>query len=612
MKDFTINSCARANAQAQNALSIERARKRTTLPAKVVAVALTATLALGSTPALVYAATTQADATTTASSTSTTSSASGNGDVAPSMPSDGAQGVGAPPSGGGPGGGADTMSFDYTGSYTGTLTADGTTVSSSGESIAATDADVNAVLAENGGTLTLEGSTLSKSGDDTNGDNCNFYGLNSVLLSVGEDSTAYASNANLSATSEGSNGIFATDSGTVYASGGSISTTAGNSRGLDATYDGTIVADGIYITTQGDHSAGIATDRGGGNISANDMTISTAGSGSPVLYSTGDIEVDNVKGSASGSQIAGMEGLNSIMISNSTLSSTITKATASDPVADGVIIYQSTSGDAESSTGERALFQATDSTLSSAIESGAMFYVTNTSADVVLSNTTLDFDSSAANLLLAAGNDSNNWGSAGSNGATLSFTGIGETMSGAIQADTISQANVYLLDSTNWTGAASIVDNANATSTKDDNLTINVDATSAWTVTADSTVSNLNVASGGKVVDTAGKTVSIVDASGTTLVSGDSDITVVVTGSYGTTVETSDASSVRSANIDRGGAFDTYFKTGFSQTTGTNTGAPTTTVSADTNAALAQSAFTSDDAGNNPLIAFWNWLASLF
>lgn len=611
MKDFTINSCARANAQAQNALSIERARKRTTLPAKVVAVALTATLALGSTPALVYAATTQADTTTTASSTSTASSTPGNGDVAPSMPSDGAQGAGAPPSGGGGPGGADTMSFDYTGSYTGTLTADGTTVSSSGESIAATDADVNAALAENGGTLTLEGSTLSKSGDDANGDNCNFYGLNSVLLSVGEGSTAYASNVNLSATSEGSNGIFATDSGTVYASGGSISTTAGNSRGLDATYDGTIVADGIDITTQGDHSAGIATDRGGGNISANDMTISTAGSGSPVLYSTGDIEVDNVKGSAYGSQIAGMEGLNSIMISNSTLSSTITKATASDPVADGVIIYQSTSGDAESTTGERALFQATDSTLSSAIESGALFYVTNTSADVVLSNTTLDFDSSAANLLLAAGNDSNNWGSAGSNGATLNFTGIGETMSGAIQADTISQANVYLLDSTNWTGAASIVDNANATSTKDDNLTINVDATSTWTITADSTVSNLNVVSGGKVVDTAGKTVSIVDTSGTTLVSGDSDITVVVTGSYGTTVETSDASSVRSANIDRG-AFDTYFKTGFSQTTGTTTGAPTTTVSADTNAASAQSAFTSDDAGNNPLIAFWNWLASVF
>ena len=598
MKDFTINSCARANAEAQNALSIERARKRTTLPAKVVAVALTATLALGSTPALVYAATTQADATTTSSSTSTVSSAPSTGDVPPSMPSDGAQGAGAPPSGGGPGGGADTMSFDYTGSYTGTLTANGTAVSSSGESIAATDADVNAALVENGGTLTLEGSTLSKSGDDTNGDNCNFYGLNSVLLSVGEGSTAYASNVNLSATSEGSNGIFATDSGTVYASGGSISTTAGNSRGLDATYDGTIVADGIDITTQGDHSAGIATDRGGGNISANDMTISTAGSGSPVLYSTGDIEVDNVKGSASGSQIAGMEGLNSIMISNSTLSSTITKATASDPVADGVIIYQSTSGDAESTTGERALFQATDSTLSSAIESGALFYVTNTSADVVLSNTTLDFDSSAANLLLAAGNDSNNWGSAGS-------------MSGAIQADTISQANVYLLDSTNWTGAASIVDNANATSTKDDNLTINVDATSTWTVTADSTVSNLNVVSGGKVVDTAGKTVSIVDTSGTTLVSGDSDITVVVTGSYGTTVETSDASSVRSANIDRG-AFDTYFKTGFSQTTGTTTGAPTTTVSADTNAASAQSAFTSDDAGNNPLIAFWNWLASVF
>jgi hypothetical protein len=103
--------------------------------------------------------------------------------------------------------------------------------------------------------------------------------------------------------------------------------------------------------------------------------------------------VDNVTGTASGSQIAGMEGLNTILIRNSQLSSTLTGATASDPIADGVILYQSTSGDAESATGEAATFQAVDSTLTSAIQSGAMFYVTNTTANVVLSGTTLDFDS---------------------------------------------------------------------------------------------------------------------------------------------------------------------------------------------------------------------------
>ena len=138
----------------------------------------------------------------------------------------------------------------------------------------------------------------------------------------------------------------------------SITTSAGNSRGLDATYGGTILADTLDISTQGNHSAGVATDRGGGNISLTNSTIKTAGSGSPLLYSTGDIELNNVTGSSSGSQIAGMEGLNTILINNSTLESTQSGKTASDPIADGIIIYQSTSGDAEAVTGKTATFQA--------------------------------------------------------------------------------------------------------------------------------------------------------------------------------------------------------------------------------------------------------------
>ena len=462
---------------------------------------------------------------------------------------DGAPGGGQ--GGGQPGGmgGANTMTFDYSGSYSGAVTADADSVSADSATYEATEADVNAALAQNGGALALTGVTLSKSGDDTNGDNCNFYGLNSILLAVGEGSTATIQNSSLSATSEGSNGIFATDNATVLAKNVSIDTTAGNSRGLDATYGGTILAGDVTISTQGDHCAGVATDRGGGNISVEGGDISTAGSGSPLLYSTGDVEVKNVKGTSTGSQLAGMEGLNTILIKDSTLESTITSKTASDPVANGVIIYQSTSGDAEASTGSTATFQAVNSTLKSAIESGSMFYLTNTSADVVLKNTALDFNSSKAMLLYAAGNDSNSWGSAGSNGATVKFTGIQQELTGDVVADTISSINLYLSEGTIWTGSARIEENA-AGSTSEAPITVNVDDNSAWVVTGNSTVSNLNVASGAKVVDADGKTVTIV-AGGQTVVAGDSSYTITVTGSYSTSYDGASAGTVTEDEIDR-------------------------------------------------------------
>ena len=507
---------------------------------------VTGALVLSLIPTGAFAA--ESDTSSSASSSSqgtTSSSPAPNGGTAPG---------GAPPSddagSGGPGG-ANTMTFDYNGSYSGVLTADGESVSSEGESSSATDAGQNVALAQNGGILAITNGSLDKSGDDTNGDSCNFYGLNSILLGVGTGSQINVSSSRLNANSEGSNAIFATDGATVYANDDAITTSAGNSRGLNATYGGTIVANKMDISTQGDHSASVATDRGGGDISLTDSSLQTAGSGSPLLYSTGDIEVNNVTGTATGSQIAGMEGLNTILINNSTLESTITDKTASDPIADGIIIYQSTSGDAESTTGEAASFQAANSTLRSAISSGSMFYLTNTTASIVLSNTTLDFDSSAANLLQAEGNDSNGWGTAGSNGATVTLTGIGQTLRGTISADTISSVTAYLTEGSIWTGAATIIENASATSTSDAPISVDVDGTSTWVVSADSTLTNLTVAEGGKVVDGDGNAVTIVDASGNVLVRGTSDVTVTVRGSYSTSYDASGAGALATETIDR-------------------------------------------------------------
>lgn len=467
------------------------------------------------------------------------------------------------------GGGANTQTFDYSGSYTGILVADGEEGNSSNETISATETDQNAALSQNGGTLTIDGDTLTKSGDDTNGDNCNFYGLNSIVLTVGENSITKIANSTLSADSEGSNAIFATDNGTVYAYNDVITTTSDNSRGLDATYSGTIIASDMEISTKGNHSATIATDRGGGNISVTDSSLNTAGSGSPLLYSTGNIEVSNVTGVASGSQIAGMEGLNTILIENSELSSTNNAISGSDPIKNGVIIYQSTSGDADTSTGSKALFQAVDSTLSTTIDSGAMFYVTNTTANIVLSNTVLDFDAENVNLLQIEGNDSNSWGSAGKNGATVTFTALNETLAGNISVDTISSLDFYLLDSSTYTGATSITQNTSNSETTSSTITMNISANAKWIVTGDSTVNNLNVMDGGEIVDENGNTVTVI-ANGETVISGTSEYTITVTGSYTTSFETSSDNEISSTKIDR-----TDFEETYANTTSVMTSVPT-------------------------------------
>ncbi|MDT2659594.1 adhesin [Enterococcus hulanensis] len=462
----------------------------------------------------------------------------------------------APPDGGGMGG-ADTMAYDYSGELTGSLVADNQEITSTSETQRSDESDKNTALVKNGGTLTLEKSTLEKTSTSANDDNSNFYGLNSILLAVNQDSFAYLSNSQLTASDQGSNGLFATDNGTIYANDNTIATEADNSRGMDATYGGTIIANKTTISTKGDHSAALATDRGGGNVSVTDSEFTTQGSGSPLLYSTGDIEVNNVTGTSSGSQIAGMEGLNSIQIYNSELTSELTGTTGSDPIANGVIIYQSTSGDAEAATGETATFEAVNSTLKSATE-GTMFYVTNTEANVILQDTKLDFDSDQAALLTIQGNDANNWGTAGSNGGKVTFTGIKQKLAGKINVDSISSLNLVLTEGTTYSGNTEITTNDVNTSATEAPITVTVDKSSKWIVTNDSQVTNLNVEAGGEIVDTDGKSVTIL-ANGETVVEGTGSTTITVTGAYSNQISLDDNSTLSEPSIDRT-AFDQYFQ----------------------------------------------------
>ena len=82
------------------------------------------------------------------------------------------------------------------------------------------------------------------------------------------------------------------------------------SRPDNFSYGGYIEANNVTIKTSGGSSATLATDRGEGTVIAKNSKLETNGSGSPVIYSTGDISIENTEGTANGSQMVVIEGKN--------------------------------------------------------------------------------------------------------------------------------------------------------------------------------------------------------------------------------------------------------------------------------------------------------------
>ena len=268
-----------------------------------------------------------------------------------------------------------------------------------------------------------------------------------------------------------------------------ITTYSDKSRGLDATYNGIINAKNVIINTNGQSCAALATDRGEGEVHVTNSELNTgvsnqSGRGSPIIYSTGNITVANSVGTAYVSQIACIEGKNSIELSNCDLS-----AAAGGNRQDngeyvdlgGVFIYQSMSGDADVGT---STFTAKDSVLSilsdsDYYESAPMFHVTNTKAIINLEKTELNFGSGT--LLDVSGQSQ--WGTVGSNGGELTFNAKDETLDGNVIVDSISSLNMTL-SSTSYVGAINPSDDFGQTA-------VIIESGSDWTLDGDSHISSL-------------------------------------------------------------------------------------------------------------------------
>ena len=429
---------------------------------------------------------------------------------------------------GGPGGQASGVdSYDAANEYSSDETVSDTSLESTGT-------DENAALVSNGAEVTFSNDAISRtSSDSQGGDNSSFYGVGAAVLAT--DGTAYVKGSTVTTDSKGGAGLFAYGDGTVYVADTDITTQQDTSGGIHAAGGGKLYAWDLNVETNGESSAAIRSDRGGGTMVVDGGTYTSNGVGSPAVYCTADIAVNNAELTANGSEAVCIEGLNSLRLYNSNLTGNMSDDEQNDTTWT-VILYQSMSGDSEVGN---STFQMDGGTITS--KNGGLFYTTNTECTITLKDVDITYNDDNEFFLQCTGNNNQRgWGQSGANGSDCNFTADSQDMKGNVIWDSISDLDFYMTNGSTLEGAF-VNDESNAGNGGDGYCNVVIDKDSTWTVTGDSIITSLSNA--GTITDADGKTVSIVGTDGTTYVEGDSDYTITV-GSYQDSADTSASTTV--------------------------------------------------------------------
>lgn len=406
-----------------------------------------------------------------------------NGNPPSGGPGGGPGGPGGP--GGGPG--ASASSVTYVGATEITSAAqleDGVYLSDS--------ADENAVLISTDEAVSLVNPTVTKSGDSDGGDSCNFYGLNAAILAK-DGTTVTITGGTVTSDADGANGVFSYggnggqngaegDGTTVNISDTVITTTGDGSGGIMTTGGGITNASNLTVTTSGRSSAAIRTDRGGGTVNVSGGSYTSNGLGSPAIYSTAAITVENAALTSNLSEGVCIEGMNSITLTDCDLTANNTQCNGNATFLDTIMIYQSMSGDADSGT---SAFTMTGGSLTS--KNGHMFHVTNTHAVITLNGVNL-FNKDAENVLLSVCDDG--WNGAENNAELYAAA---QELEGTILVGSNSKLTLSLTDGSQFTGCVSgEIENSKDTSVSAEVGTVSVtlDETSTWILTADTYITD--------------------------------------------------------------------------------------------------------------------------
>ncbi len=411
----------------------------------------------------------------------------GMGGNPPGDPPDG----GTPPGGfgghSGPGGSASSFTYAAAAEITGAASeTDGTYASDT--------SDESALIVDTADAVTLVNPTVTKTGDSDGGDNCSFYGLNAALLVMGGSATVITGGT-IRSDANGANGVFCYggNGGTNGASGDGttvtiadtvITTTGDGSGGIMTTGGGVTYASNLTVETAGRSSAAIRTDRGGGTVTVEGGTYTTGGLGSPAIYSTAEITVSSASLVSLLSEGVCIEGKNSVTLTDCDLTADNRQCNGNATFLDTVMIYQSMSGDADSGT---SAFTMTGGCLTSL--NGHVFHVTNTHAVISLSGVSI-VNADEENVLLSVCDDG--WSGAAN---IAEVNADAQTLAGTILVGGNSSLTLNLCNGSSFEGTFSgeITDSkGNAVSSELGTVTVTLDETSTWTLTADTSVTALN------------------------------------------------------------------------------------------------------------------------
>ena len=369
--------------------------------------------------------------------------------------------------GGMPGGNNENSNVSHTGATE--ISSDTT---NNGESYTSTTSSENALLVT-GGTSTLTNPSITKSGD-SDGDNSDFYGTNAAVLV--KEGTLNISGGTVTTNGSHANGVFAYSNGTIKISDTNIKTTSNNSGAIMVTGGGTLTATNVTAETDGNSSAPIRSDRGGGTLTVNGGNYTSHGVGSPVIYSTADITVNNAKLTATTSEGVVVEGKNSVTLNNVTMEATNTKLNSNSETYKTIFIYQSMSGDAEVGTSS---FTSKNSKIIN--NKGDMIFVTNTNTVIELENNEFINNDETGNFLKIS---ASKWGTSGSNGGTVTLNAKNQKIEGNILVDNISTLDLSLKNGSSYTGTINSENTAKS-------IKITLDSSSSLTLTGDSYITAL-------------------------------------------------------------------------------------------------------------------------
>ena len=356
----------------------------------------------------------------------------------------------------------------------------------------------NALLVT-GGEITLETPVVTKTGDESS-ENSDFYGTNAAVVSAGGALTL--TGGTITTNGAHANALFSYGEGSsIIATNTKVTTTGNNSGGIMVTGGGHLIATDLIVETSGNSSAAIRSDRGGGVIAVSGGTYTSNGVGSPAIYSTAMISTNGATLVSTKSEGVVIEGSNSVSLFDSTLTDTNTELNGNSETYKNIFIYQSMSGDAEEGTG---YFYASGSTITT--NKGDTFFVTNTTAEIELSNNQfINNDATSAFLRAQAGK----WGTSGQNGGDVKLALDNQVIEGDIILDSISSLTMSLANSF-YMGAINAANTAKSVSVTldaDSNLILAGDTYLTQLTNADTT--NQNIYSNGYKLYVSGEEVTV-------------------------------------------------------------------------------------------------------